>query len=229
MTWRRLSLPQPSRLVGTAPFYWTCRWPNPGGLGSIQISQLLFARHRGQNADQIHKGAFAHPCEQRTALLLEIAPTPACDRCLSVLEMPLQRPPALGAAPAAVVLARLKYSPLPQLAQGFAAHPQCSAGIRGADPGALTCCWGFHQLLVNWIVIGRGIADWLQTAGSMTRGASVHFLFRRTFCHGSQSVAPGSLPIAIRGSIDLVLSQSQGSSITAGFQRICLPLWPPWQ
>ena len=57
---------------------------------------------------------------RKTALQMPAAP--AGDRGLDVLEMPLQGPFALGAAPAAVVLAGGEHSAETQLAQGFAAH-----------------------------------------------------------------------------------------------------------
>jgi hypothetical protein len=96
--------------LGTAPVQWTCRWADPGASGSILISQLLLARHPGQSADQKFKGAFAHSGEQRNPLLPEVAPAPTGDGGLHVLEVPLQRAPSLGAAPAAVVLAGLQHS-----------------------------------------------------------------------------------------------------------------------
>ena len=64
-------------------------------------------------------------------------PAPAGDGGLDVLEVPLQGPPALGAAPAAVVLAGCEHPPQPQLAEGFAAHAQGSAGFGGRHPGPL--------------------------------------------------------------------------------------------
>jgi len=79
--------------------------------GSILISQLLLARHPGQSADQKLKGAFAHSGEQRIPLLPEVAPAPTGDGGLHVLEVPLQRAPSLGAAPAAVMLAGLQHTP----------------------------------------------------------------------------------------------------------------------
>jgi hypothetical protein len=56
-----------------------------------------------------------------------MSPTPAGDRGLHVLQVPLQWRPTMGAAPAAVVLALGEHSPQPQLTEGFAAYPQSCA------------------------------------------------------------------------------------------------------
>ena len=71
---------------------------------------------------------------------------------LHILEVPLQWPPALGAAPAAVVLARGEYPPQPQLAEGFAAHPQSCARFCCCDPDPLAGwrCGGVHQPPASW-------------------------------------------------------------------------------
>jgi len=57
--------------------------------------------------------------------------------------MPLERPPALGAAPAAVVLSGNQYPPQLQLAEGFTAHSQrfMRFGGVGPDPLASRCGW----------------------------------------------------------------------------------------
>lgn len=78
--------------------------------------------------------------------ILEISPTPAGDRGLDVLEMPLQGPLALGAAPAAVVLAGGEHPTEAQLAQGFSAHAQFCAGLGGGYPDPVTPRWGWHRL-----------------------------------------------------------------------------------
>ena len=58
---------------------------------------------------------------------------PTGDGCFYVLEVPLQRAPSLGAAPAAEVLSWFQHPPQPQLAEGFATHVQHFAGVGGAD------------------------------------------------------------------------------------------------
>lgn len=63
--------------------------------------------------------------------------TPTSDGGLHVVNVPLQWPSALGAAPAAVVLAWGEHPPQPQLAKGFPAHPQSSAGFCRRDPDPL--------------------------------------------------------------------------------------------
>ena len=77
---------------------------------------------------------------------------PPCDGGFHVLHVPLQWPSTLGAAPAAVVLARGKHPPQPQLTEGFAAHPQSSAGFcrRDPDPLADWRCGGVHQAPPSW-------------------------------------------------------------------------------
>ena len=79
-------------------------------------------------------------------------PAPPSDGCLHVLQVPLQRPSALGAAPTPVVLARGEHPSQPQLAEGFAAHPQGCAGIcrRDPDPLASGRYLGFHQPPASW-------------------------------------------------------------------------------
>jgi hypothetical protein len=62
---------------------------------------------------------------------------PTSDGGLHVVNVPLQRPSALSAAPAAVVLTRGEHPPQPQLAEGFAAHAQRSAGLGGRHPDPL--------------------------------------------------------------------------------------------
>lgn len=54
-----------------------------------------------------------------------------------LIMLALQWPPTLGAAPAAVVLAWGEHPPQPQLAEGFPAHPQNSAGFCRRDPDPL--------------------------------------------------------------------------------------------
>ena len=64
-------------------------------------------------------------------------PAPASDGGLDILEVPLQGASALGASPAAVVLAGCQHPPQPQLAEGFAAHAQGCAGFCCRDPDPL--------------------------------------------------------------------------------------------
>ena len=67
---------------------------------------------------------------------------PASDGGLDVLEVPLQGPFALGAAPAAIVLAGREHPPQPQLTQGLAAHPQPCTGVGRGDPDPMAPAWG---------------------------------------------------------------------------------------
>lgn len=85
-------------------------------------------------------------------------PAPSRDRGLHILEVPLQGASALGAAPAAVVLAGGEHPPQPQLAEGFAAHAQGSAGLGGRppDPPAVRRGdGGVHQLPDSWARVKR--------------------------------------------------------------------------
>ena len=83
---------------------------------------------------------------------LQVAFAPAGDRGLDVLKVPLERSPALGAAPAAVVLTGGEHPPQPQLAEGFAAHAQSYARFCRCDPDPLAACrcGGVHQPPTNW-------------------------------------------------------------------------------
>jgi hypothetical protein len=63
--------------------------------------------------------------------------TPTSDGGLHVVNVPLQGAPALGAAPAAVVLTGGEHPPQSQLAEGFAAHAQGCAGFCRRDPDPL--------------------------------------------------------------------------------------------
>ena len=81
---------------------------------------------------------------RKTALQMPAAP--AGDRGLNVFQMPLQGPLALGAAPAAVVLAGREHPTKAQLAQGFAAHGQRSAGLGRGHPDPVSSRWGWHRL-----------------------------------------------------------------------------------
>jgi len=76
---------------------------------------------------------------------------PTRERGFNVLWVPLQRSPALSAAPPAVMFSRLKNPPHTKSAERFAAHAQSGASISSADPGPLTgrCCGnGVHQPLL---------------------------------------------------------------------------------
>ena len=82
----------------------------------------------------------------------------AGDGGLDVLEVPLQGASALCAAPAAVVLAGGEHPPQPQLAEGFAAHAQGSAGLGGRHPDPVTVRrgdGGVHQLPASWARVKR--------------------------------------------------------------------------
>lgn len=85
----------------------------------------------------------------KTHHILKIPPAPASDRGLDVLEVPLQGPFALGAAPAAVVLAGREHPPQPQLTEGFTAHGQRSAGLGGGHPDPVSSRWGWHRLVLH--------------------------------------------------------------------------------
>ena len=74
-------------------------------------------------------------------IALQMPAAPAGDRGLDVLEMPLQGPFALGAAPAAVVLAGGEHPPQANLPQGFAAHAQLCAGLGGGYPDPMAPAW----------------------------------------------------------------------------------------
>jgi len=76
-------------------------------------------------------------------------PTPAGNGGFHVFEVPLQGPPALGAPPAAVVLAGGEHPPQPQLAEGFSAHPQGSAGLGGRHPDPVTTRRGWRRLVLH--------------------------------------------------------------------------------
>ena len=78
-----------------------------------------------------------------------MSPTPAGDRGLHVLQVPLQWPPTLSAAPAAVVLARGEHPPQPQLTEGLAAHPKSSASFGRRHPDPLTSGWGWCRLVLH--------------------------------------------------------------------------------
>jgi GNAT superfamily N-acetyltransferase len=95
----------------------------------------------------------SHLCNRADkASEVQMLPAPARDRGFHVLQVPLQRAPALGAAPAAVVLAWGEHPPQPQLAEGFPAHPQGSARFcsRHPDPLAGWRCGCVHQAPPSW-------------------------------------------------------------------------------
>ena len=70
-------------------------------------------------------------------LLPEIAPAPAGDGGFHVLQVPLQGALALGAAPAAEVLAGLQDPPQSELPEGFAADAEPFADFGCGDPSPL--------------------------------------------------------------------------------------------
>jgi len=91
--------------------------------------------------------------------------------------VPLQGPFALGAAPAAVVLAGGEHPPQPNLPQGLAAHAQLCAGLGGADPDPVTAglCRGGWAVL-QWAPspmagVERRLLDRLGAAGAINFAA----------------------------------------------------------